>query len=318
MARKRSIYQDNKFTKAWYSFSLRQKKFIYFMIEEVQRLERENKLDEVKVGDDYEVRVKISNFKPKTYKVSVLDKELENIPSKRITIRNNEGVSFSTESLIPKIRRNKGEHYYRVFLSKIMLDFFINLKDRFTKYSLNTAKLLPTVYSQRFFELISMYKFKDDFTLYIDDIKKMFELKDEYDYGYIKRRIIVPSENVLESLLNKGLSDITFWHEPIKKGKKVVAVKINIERPSEENYIDEINSLCSNLSDEKESMEYLYCVLRANPSVHDEILKHLIKLDEMFGGNIPKEALKTLLNQKLQINLDNAKLKLREIKRNVA
>jgi plasmid replication initiation protein len=101
-------------------------------------------------------------------------------------------------------------------------EHFIDLKSHFTQYSLMEFLLLPSIYSQRIFEILKSWKDKPEITIELNDLYEMLDVPPSHrlDFAAFRRR-------VLEKAYKDIRSKTSFQYEwkAIKKGKSVVAIR---------------------------------------------------------------------------------------------
>lgn len=108
-----------------------------------------------------------------------------------------------------------------------ILPHVMALRARFTKYQLEQASALRSVYSWRLLELLMRFESTGWAEYSIEDFSKSMEAteKQKANFNNIKRRIIEPAV--------KELTEKDGWliqWEPIKAGRKVKAVRFKFER----------------------------------------------------------------------------------------
>ena len=98
---------------------------------------------------------------------------------------------------------------------------YLGLKEKFGKYNLTEFMLLPSVYSQRIFELLKSWHDKPEFTISLPDLFLTLDVPSTLQRYPDFRRFV----------LDRALKDITaktglrYDWEPIKKGRSVSAIR---------------------------------------------------------------------------------------------
>ena len=111
-----------------------------------------------------------------------------------------------------------------------MKPMLLQLQRNFTAYDLRNVVKLGT-YPVRVYELLKQYESIGERTLGFEEMKRMFELTEEYPlFGNFFQKVIAPS--VRDVNLHTDLT-ITKM-EKIKEGKRVVALRFVFQRKSEE------------------------------------------------------------------------------------
>jgi plasmid replication initiation protein len=107
-----------------------------------------------------------------------------------------------------------------------MREHFLNLKNRFTQYSLEEFFSLPSIYSQRMFELLKSWYKMGEITVDFDELCNLLDVPPSLkNYSDFRRRVL---DKALADI-SCGLTSMMFGWEPIKSGKKVTAIRFYFE-----------------------------------------------------------------------------------------
>lgn len=114
------------------------------------------------------------------------------------------------------------EGLIEVRFDKDLKPHFLELKKNFTEYGLFEYMLLPSIYSQRIFELLKSWDDKPEVTMNLGDLHKVLEVPESIRKKYpdFRRRVL---EKAHKDITARTSLDYT-W-EPITKGKAVVAIR---------------------------------------------------------------------------------------------
>ena len=137
-------------------------------------------------------------------------------------------VSFLSEG--EKGRGVETQEYIDITFDPQMKPMLLQLQRNFTAYDLrNVVKL--GAYPVRIYELLKQYESIGERTLGFEEMKRMFELTEEYPlFGNFFQKVIAPS--VKDVNLHTDLTVTNL--EKIKEGRKVVAVRFVFQRKNEE------------------------------------------------------------------------------------
>lgn len=115
----------------------------------------------------------------------------------------------------------ENHEYIDVVVEKKMKPLLLQLQKNFTAYDLkNVVKL--GVYPVRVYELLKQYQTIGKRTLKVNEMKRMFELTDQYKlFGDFFRWVIKPSISQINKHTDLFISDV----EKIKEGRRVVALR---------------------------------------------------------------------------------------------
>ena len=145
---------------------------------------------------------------------------VNNVMGKVLHIQGDDGV-WTKYALFSMSRYNPVSNMLEVRFDPGMKEHYLNLQKNFAKYSLLEFLLLPSVYSQRLFEILKSWCDKPEVELTVSYLKTILEVpKSMKNFAEFRRRV-----------LEKAHSDITkytslrFEWEPIKKGRSVESVR---------------------------------------------------------------------------------------------
>lgn len=125
-----------------------------------------------------------------------------------------EWISISIIAL-PKIKKRSSVVSFQI--DSHIWDCCLDFSKGFRKYELATAMKFKSVYSMRFYELLSDQKTKLIYPL--EQLKEMFKVQDKYaKTNDFVRKVIEPAKNELDEL-----SPYTFEWSANKEGKKIVS-----------------------------------------------------------------------------------------------
>jgi hypothetical protein len=135
------------------------------------------------------------------------------------------------------------QEYVDVVVESQMRPLLLHLQKNFTAYDLRNVINLG-VYPVRVYELLKQYESIGRRTLQIDDMKKMFNLTEEYPkFSNFSQKVIEPAIKDI----NKHTDVKIIKVEKVKDGKKVVALEFIFERKS----VEEIKFARKDLPKEK-------------------------------------------------------------------
>ena len=144
-------------------------------------------------------------------------KALESLKRKELTYQDDDTWASLTIIANPKISRYKETVTFTV--DKMINDAFLDFSKGFKKYELKTAMEFESVYSMRFYELLSNQKTPINYS--VEYLKEMFSLSDKYKLtADFIRYVIEPAKKELDKC-----SPYTFHYEKIKTGRKITGIR---------------------------------------------------------------------------------------------
>ncbi|WP_033568723.1 replication initiation protein [Dickeya undicola] len=115
----------------------------------------------------------------------------------------------------------KGEAKVEITFSDAIMPYLTQLKGQFTRVVVKNVSNLSSSYSIRIYELIQQFRSTGERTIALDDFRSMLNVEDKYtQYKDLNKLLLKPS---IQELNEK--SDLMVVVEPIKQGRKVVALR---------------------------------------------------------------------------------------------
>lgn len=197
----KEVLQSYIITTARYDFSIYEKRILYRIIEVLQSSLGGLKLNynyaiQQDLYGDYEFTLPINIFlkdeKDDNYKE--VKKALKNLRNKDFEYE--DASEWGVYGIIEKPKIKKYDSVVKIVITPLVMEAFLNFAKGYRKYELKTAMEFDSVYTMRFYELLSGQERPLTYT--IDDLKKMFKIEKKYKQvnDFIKR-IIEPAKQEL-------------------------------------------------------------------------------------------------------------------------
>ena len=119
-----------------------------------------------------------------------------------------------------------GKKYLEITMLADVVPLFIGLGQRYTKYNLSVMLSLGSVYAQRMYEIIMMYKNRgqNHFQYSVDKLIYMLNCPSTYSYKELNRWALLTAQREIESK-----TEITFEFRPSKKeGRKILELEFEV------------------------------------------------------------------------------------------
>lgn len=126
---------------------------------------------------------------------------------------------------LSKARINKGSGKITVRLDDDIQKYVLGLFENFTQYELLSTLPMKSSYSFRIYELLKSYAFTKQHTFDIDDLKNKLAATNYVNFKDFRRFVLEVATKEINLY-----TDIEVSWTPIKKGKKVIQVKFDIEQ----------------------------------------------------------------------------------------
>lgn len=146
------------------------------------------------------------------------------------SLRNRELVIVKENSILKTKWLSSAEYFdngnIELCFDDKLKPYLLQLKDRFTKLSLDKVITFNSNYSCRIYELLKQYESIGERAVTVEALRTMFCIEpDEYKlYGDFKRKVLLQAQNEINNN-----SDISFDFKEIKTGRKVTSLKFYIK-----------------------------------------------------------------------------------------
>ncbi|MFV0364863.1 MAG: replication initiation protein [Suipraeoptans sp.] len=221
--RNKDLLQSYVLTTAKYDFSVYEKRIIYRIIEMLQQYTEDKKLNQkynvdIDLFGDAHVTMPISAFlKDESDKhYTEIKKALTSLENKRMDYEDDK--TWQIIRLIEKPRINKYDSFVTFRLDSMIYHAFLDFSKGYRKYELKTAMGFESIYTMRFYELLSGQKTPLCYS--IDQLKEMFQIHDKYErVNDFKKYVLGIAKRELDKC-----SPYTFNYEMNKTGRKFTSV----------------------------------------------------------------------------------------------
>jgi plasmid replication initiation protein len=146
--------------------------------------------------------------------------------SRVLTIRDSKG--WTKYNVFSRCRYRREEGILELGFHPDLKPHYLNLQGLFTEYNLLDYLLLPSIYSQRIFEILSSWADKPYVEISLHDLHNMLDTPASLRADFRNFRIRV-LEKAHKDITGKTKSLYYNW-EPIKNGRSVIAIKFHFSR----------------------------------------------------------------------------------------
>ena len=287
----KEILQSYILTTAKYDYSVYEKRILYRLVEVFQQFTNGIQLNEkILVKKDLK-DVSIITLPISMFLVNEEDKNHHRIKEALRSLENKkyeyeDEQSWQIIRLISEPEILKYEQCVSFRINPKIVEVFLDFSKGFKKYELKVAMQFESVYSMRFYELLSNQKTPINYS--IETLKEMFQITDKYKKinDFIKR-VIEPSKKELERC-----SPYAFHYEPIKTGRKITSIRfIPIYQPQFEDESIKRKNLNKQLSNRWFIPKNVEDYLKYNFEFSDKELNNNLNLFESLYNNLSEEKL---------------------------
>lgn len=129
---------------------------------------------------------------------------------------------------LDRVTTDKRSGLATVRIDDRLVPYLFDLGQRFTKYQLKNILGMKSQFSVRFYEIAKSYEFKESIVFDLEELKHLLMVDDVPSYQNFKdfrKKVLEPAEREINDL-----SDINISFQPIKRGRKVVKILLNIQK----------------------------------------------------------------------------------------
>lgn len=282
----KDVLQSYIMTTAKYDFSVYEKRILYRIIETLQ-----GNIDGLKLNAKHSIRIDlfgdavlvmpISSFlkdeEDKNY--TQVKKAFTDLENKKITYEDEKTWQIMRIVQAPKL--DKYNSFIEFRLDKKIYEAFLNFSKGYRKYELTTAMQFESVYTMRFYELLSGQK--KPLTYSIDTLKEMFGITEKYErISQFKAKVLDVAKKELDKC-----SPYTFDYQMNKTGRAFTSVTFYpIYQPQFRDSDLEKRELQKQLSPSWKLPENVLNYLKSNFDFDTKEIKQNIDLFDLVNSKI--------------------------------
>ena len=285
----KEVLQSYILTTAKYDYSVYEKRILYRLVELFQGLLQNQKLnDKITIEQDKQ-HTSIVSMPIKLFLQNETDTNhvriksaLRNLAKKFFEYEDDNDWELISVISEPKIKKNTEIATFRI--NPKIVEAFLDFSKGFKKYELKVAMEFESVYTMRFYELLSNQKTPINYS--IDKLKEIFNVTDKYRLtgGFIQK-VIEPAKKELDRC-----SPYTFHYEPIKTGRKITGIRfIPIHQPQFEDEELKKQKVMKQMSNRWFIPKNIEDYLKYNYEFTDKELNNNLGLFEAIHNNLNEE-----------------------------
>ena len=147
---------------------------------------------------------------------------IDKVMSRVLTIRDEIGRGWTKYNVFSRCRYRPKEGILELGFHPDLRPHYLNLQKNFAKWNLLEFLTLPSIYSQRIFEILKSWDDKPETIISIADLHEMLDSPDSFraNFAEFRRRVL---EKAHKDITQK--TQLIYEWEPIKQGRAVVAVR---------------------------------------------------------------------------------------------
>lgn len=291
----KEVLQSYILTTAKYDYSVYEKRILYRIIEQLQSLIEGKELNKRYSLREYQhgnKKLFEFIFPFSAFKKNEEDKNHAQIKKALLSLEK-KGFEYEDDRVwktinilyFPELEKYKEDVQFT--LREEIVEAFLDFSKGFKKYELKTAMEFESVYSMRFYELLSNQKKPINYS--IDDLKEIFGLIGKYKNrpsGFIEK-VVEPAKIELDKC-----SPYTFYYERIKTGRKITGIRfIPIHQPQFEDESLKKQKAMKQMSNRWFIPKNIEDYLKYNYEFTDKELNNNLSLFESLYNHLSEEEL---------------------------
>ena len=224
-----TLWQDNLLTIARYDMTALEKNILYMVMAQIKK-------NDV-AGDFYYVSAREIMDRVGERIDFVAFRKATKLLIGRVFETNLPNGNILQASFVASAEYLSGEGIIKIEISRQVLPFYLELKEKFTTFQLNAALSLNSKYAKRLYEMLSMYKAMPNksFTIALTELKKLLIVidakgKDSYpSFTDFSNRVLLPAEKEINAHTDIQFKYVVILGESLGRGRKPVsAIKFTV------------------------------------------------------------------------------------------
>ena len=259
------VTKHNELVQSTYKLSLQQQRILLIIASRIQPKDENFKLYQFNTKDIIDI-LGLSTTSGSYY--SQIKTIVNDLQSKTLTIKTKDRETnlswVITSDYFPK------QGFFQVELHPKLKPYFLELKDKFTKYRLENVLRLNSSYSIRMYELLKQYEGIGIRKFAVQELKELLAIEPgKYkQYGHFKSKILLHSQEQIEKH-----TDLRFDFKELKTGRKITRLEFYIKTKNQSKTTIELDEMSAHLLDFGINAKLVEKIIEKWPV--DQILRNL-------------------------------------------
>lgn len=212
------VTKSNALIEANYRLTLTEQKIILYLVSRIRKEDNDFETYVLPIREFCE----LMGLKGSP-KYTEIRKTTKDLMSKVLEIK--EGKKLIQIGWLSYVEYNEQEGQVSLSFDPRLKPYLLQLKREFTSYRLKNILELNSTYAIRMYEILKKWQTIKEIVIPLNDLKKMVGADEKYsEYHNFKKRVLKPAEQEIQEK-----TDIMFTYSEIKKGRKVVSIKLMIQ-----------------------------------------------------------------------------------------
>jgi plasmid replication initiation protein len=225
--RKSLVVRHNKLIESRHILSLPERRFVLWIVSQIRREDKDFHSYRLSVLD----LMRFAGLGKTNDCYARIVEMASSLIKRHLGVRDEVNKKFTFFPWFHRIEYKWGEGVIEAILHPDLKPYLLQLKEQYTAITLEYALLLRSAYAHRIYDLLKQYQSLGNRIIALADLREMMEVKkQEYPRFADFRRWVL---DVAQKEINEK-TDIAFEFEPVKEGRKIVAIlfRIRTTRPT--------------------------------------------------------------------------------------
>lgn len=147
---------------------------------------------------------------------------VDRVMSRVLTIKDEKGQGWTKYNVFSRCRYRPDDHVLELGFHPDLKPHYLNLQKHFAQWNLLEYMMLPSVYSQRIFEILKSWDDRSEVVISVEDLHEMLDTPPSFraNFKEFRRRVLEKANKDIQIHTH-----LRFEWEPIKTGRAVGAIR---------------------------------------------------------------------------------------------
>jgi plasmid replication initiation protein len=216
------IKKSNALARArWNIESVWEPRLVALLASKVRADDTDFQIYEIPVSDIFKGRVETNQGKTDYQEIG---RVTDNLMGRVLTIRDEVGRGWTKFNVFSRCRYRPEDKILEMRFDPDMKPYYLQLQEQFVRYNLIEFLMLPSVYSQRIFEILKSWSGLPEVTIPLDELHEMLNTppSSRADFKEFRTRVL---EQAHKDIHRNQSRSLTYSWQAVKQGRKVVAIR---------------------------------------------------------------------------------------------
>lgn len=151
-----------------------------------------------------------------------IEAAVDRVMSRVLTIKDEKGPGWTKYQVFSRCRYRPADHVLELGFHPELKPHYLNLQKHFAQWNLLEYLMLPSVYSQRLFEILKSWDDRPEVVLPVAELHEMLDTPPSFraNFKEFRRRVLEKAHKDIQTH-----TQLSFQWEPVKAGRSVGAIR---------------------------------------------------------------------------------------------